>query len=228
MITLLHGDDIEASRREFNRLRDAAKGKELRALDGRSVDESKLTQALESSSMFGGDTAVFIENLFGKLGRKTKLITALAAILTHASENVEIVLWEDKEVGAAVTKSLKGAEVKAFDIPHVIFQFLDGLGPDSAAKLLPLYRSVISSEAPELVFVMVARRVRQLIQIADGVTPTGLQGWQAARLTRQAKLFTMDRLLDMYKKLLDMEFSIKNGSSPFTIAQLTEQFLIDL
>ena len=75
---------------------------------------------------------------------------------------------------------------------------------------------------------MIVRRVRQLILLRDTVIPEGLSGWQLTRLTRQAKLFTMDRLLTMYKKLLEMEFSIKNGSSPFTLRQLTEQFIIDL
>ena len=61
MITLIHGDDIELSRTEFNRLKALAKGREIRVLDGRTVDESNLTQALESSSMFGTETAIFIE-----------------------------------------------------------------------------------------------------------------------------------------------------------------------
>jgi len=214
MITILHGDQIEASRAEYNRLKDAAKQKEL--LDGKALDETNLTQALSSQSMFGGEKTVFIDNLFGKLGRKTKLIEKLATIIKNSPSDV--VLWEEKEVGATVIKSLGKVDVKLFKIPQHIFQFLDTLTPDT-------YKRV--GDAPELVFFMLTKRIRQLIQLRDGVIPEGLQGWQASRLTAQAKVFTMERLLTMYKQLLAIEFSIKNGSSPFTLAQLTEQFLYD-
>lgn len=225
MITLLHGDQTELSRAEFNRLKEGAKGKEMRVLDGQLIDTANLTQALESTSMFGGDTVVFIERLFGKLGRKTKLIEQLAKIIRESKGDV--VLWEDKEVGVTVTKSLGlpaqagKADIRLFKTPTLIFQFLD-------KPTLPVYEKLIETEPPELIHSMLAKRVRQLIQLRDGVTPDGLQGWQAGRLTQQAKQFTMDRLLFMYKKLLAMEFSIKNGSSPFTLSQLTEQFLLEV
>jgi hypothetical protein len=100
--------------------------------------------------------------------------------------------------------------------------------PNAAIHVVPLYLTVHETEAPELIFSMIVRRIRHLIQLRDGIVPDTLQGWQASRLTRQAKLFTMDRLVAMYKRLFDMEFSVKNGSSPFTISQLIEQFLVDL
>ena len=167
--------------------------------------------------MFGGNTVVFIENLFGKLGRKIKLIESLASIIKNSTSDV--VLWEDKEVGVTVVKSLGKADVRLFKTPTIIFKFLDH-------PTLSLYEQLVETEAPELIFSMLTRRIRQLIQLADGEIPAGLQGWQAGRLTAQAKLFTMERLTRMYKKMLDMEYSIKNGSSPFSIRQLTEQFLI--
>jgi DNA polymerase III delta subunit len=226
MITLLHGTYTESSRKEYIRLKSEAKAKTVRVLDGRTLDAAALTQAIESNSMFGGDTAVFIENLFGKLGRKQKLIESLATIITNSS--ADIVLWEDKEVGVTVLKNLPTAKISLFKVPSIIFQLLDGIAPEGGPRLLPLYTALHETEAPELIFTMIVRRVRQLIQLHDGIVPQGLQGWQLTRLTRQAKLFTLDTLLAMYKTLLDMEYSVKNGSSPFTISQHTEQFLLNV
>lgn len=219
MITLIHGNFTESSRREFIRLKNDAKEKDVRSLEGRTLDAAGLTQALESNSLFGGGTVVFIENLFGKLGRKIKLIEALAEIINKSS--VDVILWEDKEVSATVLKNLSKADVKLYKTPAIIFQFLD-------QPTLKLYATLTENEAPELVHAMLAKRIRQLIQLKENVVPVGLSGWQLTRLTSQAKLFTMDKLLDMYKKLLDMEFSIKNGSSPFSLSQLTQQLLVDL
>ena len=219
MITLLHGNYPEASRKEYIRVKTEAKGKEIRVLDGKSLDPAALTQALESNSLFGGDTIVFIENLFGKLGRKVKLIESLSAIINAST--ADIVLWEDKELGVTVLKNLPKAKVAAFKIPSGIFQFLDSIVPDAKMPVLP-------TEPAELVFAMMVRRVRQLIQLKNNVLPEGLQGWQATRLTRQAKFFTMERLVGLYKTLLDIEYATKNGSAPFSMSQYIEQFLYDI
>lgn len=227
MIVLIHGDHIEASRNELNRLKDSAKDKEVRQLNGRTLEVGGLTQALESESLFGGEILVIIENLFGKLGKKTKLISDLAALITRSAETADIILWEEKEVGATVIKSLgTKAKVQLFKTPVLIFQFLDGLRLGNTKILLTLFEQLVATEPAEIVFVMIVRRLRQLIMLKDNVTPEGLQPWQAGRLTNQAKLFTMEKLVSMYKKLLEIEVSIKSGSSPFILSQLLEQYII--
>jgi DNA polymerase III delta subunit len=229
MITLIHGDHIEASREELNRRRSESKAIDIRNLDGRSLDSSTLVQSLESSSLFGGDTLVVVERLFGKLGRQVKKIEELCKLLVASSQTTDILLWEDKEVGATVTKYLgKDARVMVFKLPVLIFQFLDGVKSGNGEMALKIYQDLVSSEAPELVFSMLVKRVRQLIQIADGGTPEGLADWQAGRLTTQAKSFTMEKLLASYKKLHDIEVSIKTGMSPFSVSAHIEQVLVDL
>jgi DNA polymerase III delta subunit len=228
MITLIHGDNIEISRNELNRLKNSAHG-EIRNLDGRNIDETNLTQALESSSLFGGEKTVIIENLFGKLGRKVKLIEKLAQIIKNSAANSEIILWEDKEVGKTVISSLgSGIKVAEFKIPVIIFKFLDALSPNHAKILLELFDELKKQDAPELIFSMIVRRFRQLIMLSDGEIPEGLQSWQTGRLTSQAKQFTLEKLMVMYKRLLDIEFSIKSGNSAFDMTRQIELFIIDL
>lgn len=228
MITLIHGDMIEASRAELTRLKKESKAQEVRLLDGKGLDEAILTQALESQSMFGGETLIIIENLFGKLGKKVKLIESLCRLLVSASSSADIVLWEDKEVGVTVQKNLGNAVVKLYKTPQLLFQFLDGIKPKAAATLLPVFQKLVTSTVPEIVFVMITRRVRQLIQLADGVQPDGLQAWQAGRLTAQGRAFTIDKLVAMHAQLVAIDIGTKTGSSPFTLAQQLEQFIVSL
>ncbi len=228
MLTILHGDNIDASRTELLAMIAAAKGKEIRELNGRSLDTNELTQALESSSLFGGNTLVVIENLFSKLGRQVKRIEALSSILGGSSASTDIIVWEDKELGITALKSLGKAIVRTFKLPAVIFQLLDGLRPDAARPMVLLFQKVVAVQPAEITYTLLVRRVRQLIQLRDGVAPEGLAPWQASRLTGQARLFTMDELVVMHTKLLDMDIAIKTGTSPFTLAQRIEQFLISL
>lgn len=219
MITLLHGDNIEVSRIEFNKLKLLAKAKHIREIDGNAIDDNQLTQALESQSLFGGETVVFIENLFPKLGKKQKRIEAICTILTNST--ADVIIWEQKEVGVSVTKNLGKAIVRVFKIPIIIFRFLDTFS-------LSLLQTTLKTEVPEIVFTMMVKRVRLLIQLADNVKPEGLADWQATRLTVHARTFTMDQLISMHKKLLNIEISIKTGTTPFTLTQLLEQFIIQL
>jgi len=106
MITLLHGENTEASRAELLRLKSTYTDAEIREIDGRGLDEAMLIQALESKSLFSQSTVVIIENLFGKLGRKIKLIEALASILKKSGNSTTIILWENKEVGKTVGSGL--------------------------------------------------------------------------------------------------------------------------
>lgn len=229
MITLLHGDDIEASRDELLRLKEQANGKEIRLLDGRIVSEASLTQALGSHALFGGRTFVIIENLFGRLGKKLKLIASLTAVITQSSTDTDIILWEDKELSITTIKILgSGVKVHLFKVPISLFQFLDSMGAGNVRNSLLLFQKTLETHAPELILTMIGRRMRQVIMLKDHVMPEGLQNWQALRLTSQAKSFTMDKLLSMYQRLLDIEYSIKSGSSSFTLIQHLELFLIDL
>ncbi len=228
MITLLHGDNVEASRNELNVLKSQAKGKEVRQLDGKHLDATGLTQALESSSLFGGDTLVIIENLFGSLGKKISHVKEFASRIASC-QGIDVILWEEKEVGKTAIDNLgKNSTVRLFKTPVVIFKFLDAIKPNNAKFLLSLFHQTETLDAPELIFTMIVKRLRQLIMLADGVIPDGLQGWQAKGLTNQARLFTIEKLLSMEKKLLDIEYSLKTGASPFTLRQHIEQFLIEV
>jgi DNA polymerase III delta subunit len=229
MITLLHGEYIEASRAELNRLIERAKGREIRRVEGKSVDASLLVQSLESSSLFTTDTLVVVEQLFGKLGRQTKKIAQYAEIITRAADQMDIILWEDSQLTVAMIKHLGASvAVREFTLPVLIFQFLDSVRAGNRKQTLSIFSDLIRTHAPELVFSMLVKRVRQLMLLVTGGQPAGLAAWQLTRLTTQAKSFTIDELIVLYGKLADAEYSIKSGSSAFTFRQRIEQVLVTL
>lgn len=228
MITLLHGDNIVASRAKLDELKSEARGKEIRSLEGKTVSDADILQALESQSLFGGETLVIVENYFSLLGKKMKEAGRRADLLKQSGEG-DIIIWESKEVSKTVITSL-GTSAKniLFKLPVVIFDFLDSVRPDNVRQMSSLYRDAIALDAPELIHALLVRRVRQLLMVRDGVIPHDMQSWQAKRLTNQARLFTIEQLLSMYQRLLESELSIRTGSSPFTLAECIEQVLIKI
>lgn len=228
MITLLHGDDTAKSRAELERVMDAYAGREIRHVEGKSADDTLLVQSLESSSLFGGDTIVVIENLLGSLGKKQKRAEQLVGFLSRAPQETSILLWEDRTLSPGLLKLLGKASVRLFKTPVVIFQLLDGLRPGCAKTMLPLLSEVLALEPAEVVYTLMYRRIRDLIQVADHVTPERVQSWQLGRLTQQSASFTMDRLLKLHRDLLDMDIAIKTGSSPFPLGTLLEHCIVSL
>jgi len=228
MLIILHGDNIVASRAELNRLKEAAKDKEIRDINGKNLDETSLRQAVESSSLFGDTLCIVIEQLFSNLGRKEKLIKLYASIIQEAAKQNEIILWEPKELGKTAISLFPSTSIKLFKLPAVIFEFLDALLPHNQKSLLTIFDGLVKTEAPELILYMIESRVRQLIQLKDGVMPNKMSPWQQSRLTNQGKSFTMDKLLVMHQQLIDLEYSFKTGTAPFTLSQLIIQFILDI
>lgn len=229
MIILLHGDNISASRDALTSFKLESKDREIRELNGNGLDATSLTQALESGGLFGTEVLIVLENFLSKSGKKGKTTDELLNVLVKDETNANVILWEGKEITPAMMKRLGGhVDARLFKTPKVIFQLLDGLRPHGGVALLPLLGQTLQTDAAELFFSMFIKRIRQLIMLREGVLPEGLQGWQATRLTSQSKLFTIDKLLSMEKRLLEIDVSIKTGASPFPLAQQIELFFIDL
>ena len=228
MLTILHGDNIVASRSELVRLKEAGNDKEIRDINGKNIDQSDLRQAVESLSLFGNTILIVIENTFSSIGRKEKQIKLLSEIITDASQTVDIILWEPKELGKTVLGEFKNANIQIYKTPAIIFEFLDALVPQRTKQILTVFEKTEESVPPELILYMIQMRIRHLIQIKDQITPERMSPWQAMRLTNQAKSFTMDKLLSMRTKLIDLEYCFKTGATPYTLTQLIITFILDI
>ncbi len=228
MITILHGDHIDASRKVLQKYKEPQKGVELRVISGRQLDDNTLVQTLESSSLFSDSTRVIIEQLFSSLSKQQKRIEKVCSVLkNNAKQN--IVLWEDKKISPSVIRLL-GADisVQEFALPVLIFKFLDAIRPGNAPAVLSLYNDLIENEAPELIFSMLSGRFRTLIMLSDHAHPKNMQSWQIQRLTMQSKSFTMEQLMTCYSALHAIEVTNRSGNSPFSVSEQLELFLASI
>ncbi|MBI5619384.1 hypothetical protein HY950_00295 [Candidatus Gottesmanbacteria bacterium] len=229
MIILLHGDDRQSTRAALLALKKKFSHLDLRVLNGKTADENALVQAIESPSVFGGSTGIIIENLLTSLGKKPKTAEHMGDILKRSAESATIILWEEKEMSPSMIRHLGShVEVNLFKIPAVIFSFLDAIRPSNTIQLLSLYGKTLEHSPAELIFTLLARRLRTLVQLSGGLTPTGMAPWQLTRLTKQARFFTMEQIFTMEKQLLACEFAVKTGSSALTLSQHIERILVDL
>lgn len=230
LITLLHGGNQILSRQKLNDLTLEAQNnkKEIIKLDGFQINLNILIQSIASESLFGLQKILIIENLFSRINSKDK--GEIISYLKKEELNGDIIFWEKKEISGTLTRWLpKQWQIKNFKLSPAIFKLLDNLKPNSNQIILENYHLCIKQESPELIFFMFTRRLRELILALDlGIK--GLTGapWQINKLNHQAKGFSLNYLLKIYKKLLTIDLEIKTGISIMSLEWQLDLFLANL
>lgn len=224
MITILHGDNIVASRNRLKELSDEARLKklELIRLDGQTLNQDELIQALESSSLFGQERLVIIEKLSPAI--------KIDYLFQHADK--QIIVWEPKALTSAVLKKLKtikNVNLQLFKTPAVIFKFLDSIKPGNNQSMLNLFHQCLEKDSVEMIFYMLCRRFSQLIQALDQ-NGVHLQGapWQIGKLKSQAKNFSLKSLLHLQQQLLSIDANIKAGRNIIPLSSQLDLLLLNI
>ncbi|MCX8008136.1 MAG: hypothetical protein N3A54_00360 [Patescibacteria group bacterium] len=228
MIVLLHGDDMLQSREELHALKakEKEKGKEIKTLDAKTINDDASIQILSSHSLFGDRPVVIIENLFSSSGKKTARIQGIIERIQEYGAETDIILWEEKEIGKSIIQLLGSkAIIKPYKLPTVVFTFLDSIRPKNARHTLSLYDALLKEKPPEFIYVMLYKRFKQLVLLRSGFSVNGLRPWQITRLTNQARQFTLEQLLSLYRHIRMLEYKRNSGQAEFDLKEAIEFML---
>ena len=230
MLHLFHGEHIEASRQELQKLKEKFQHAETVLLDGKSASLTDVRLATETTSLFGGDRLVVIENLLNqKVNKKGAEAQQWLEFIKNIPESSEVVFWENKEIGKLVIRKLpKKIDIALFKPDKSIFAFVESVRPQKVQKSLGLFQDVIRQESAELAFAMLARQMRLLITTKELGKNSGLSPWQMSKLTGQAQSFTLNQLVTAHLKLIEIDRRLKKGLSAFSLQQEVELWLISL
>jgi len=215
-MVIIHGENTALSRQRLSELIEKFKGEVIK-LEGEKLTLTELQQAVESKSIFWADKLVVVFGLFSRKPSKEK-----GELLEYCQkENPQnLIIWEEKKIDQKVLEKFKGAKVWFFDLPKIIYRFLDSLSPLNKKTSLLLLHQCLKKEPPERVFYYLCRRVEQLIIAAD-LGKRGLEkklkDWQKEKLVRQANIFGLEKLINIYQKLLVIDYQQKTGKSPFSL-----------
>ena len=211
MIKILHGENIVQSRKRLTEIVEKARnsGQEVVYLDGTKASLTDVRSSLESGSLFGKTKLVVIENL----KEKPEILT----YLKKGKFDNDLVLWEQKEIKGDF---LPKADKEVFKLPPMIFKLLESLAPGNTKESLRLLAELKQTEEPEMIFYMIVRQFRYLI-VASDLGPSGLSElspWQQKRFLDQASLFSQEKLKEIYKNLLEIDFNQKTSGDAFSLS----------
>jgi len=226
-IYFFSGDDIVSSRKAYIDQIELFKnqGFEVENIPAKDVDEVKLENIFGSPDLFGNSRILTTEGFLSgpKSKNKEKLIQKISSFLSPI-----FVDWEEKEISKTeISKLREDTVIKNFKLPNLLFEFLDKLAPKNSEENLQKLQEVLQNIEPGLVFSMIVRQIKLLILAVEDELDT-LAPWQLAKIKRQSKLFSLEKLIKIYQKLLNIDFNQKTSGSPFDLSSELDLLIADL
>lgn len=225
MISVIHGDDLTASRKLFTEKRKDTKEP---ILDGQVITTMDIKQRLSSGGLFNEIEPIFIENLL--LSKTSKRLDEILTFLKNLKE-ADVYLWEGKELGKKLISPLGTPIIETFKIPQNTFGFLDGIKPNNGKRNVELFHQALDGSNEDLLFFMIIRQFRLLLGVVSNSEideVKRLAPWQKNKLLSQAKLYSKDMLLSFYSKLSEIDLGQKTGALTMPLRETIDFLLLDL
>lgn len=222
---ILHGENILQSRQELQKGLALAQAKEQEIiwLNGKKAQLLDFKQALETLSLWPNGRLVIIENFFNQPQSKAK--KEILNYLKQIAPETNLVLWENKKIDGRKLRGFEKTKTTYFKITPVIFKFLDSLRPGNSRQMLAFLCQSQQTEPAEMLFYMLCRQIRTLI-LAKDLGKRGLSGmpfWMANKFLHQAQFFSLEKLLFVHQKLLQIDYEQKTGRAVMSL-----DFYLDL
>lgn len=219
MFCVVHGDDIVSTRKKLNELTQDAHW--VIRLDGEKDSISQITGEIKARELFTDKKTIIFEHFFD-LEKKNLdlLISALSSL--EKSKEVDVLVWEEKEVSKNYLQKFKNAKVFLLKLPKYYFSFLDTTTPVSGKKIHELLYKVYPGISDEQIFYSLIKRIRLLMIIKTGEyqefsDAKNLASWQVSKMHAQADLWSESQLLKFHKKLFELEVGLKTSNLPLPL-----------
>jgi hypothetical protein len=229
MITIIHGEDTNASRNALYLLRE--KSQPL-VLDGEKISLTDLTQVFDGGGLFATEQTIVIEQLLSKR-KGTKEFETMLTLLQEHTLDTELYLWEGKELDKKALSTFPHATVKAYKLPQTLFLLLDSFRPGQGQKLVQLFHKTLDHAEVEMIFFMLVRQVRLLLALSDQGKQQidevkRLAPWQREKLQKQAKAFPLQKLFELHSQLFETEKQLKTGGLASDLSLAIDNLLLTI
>lgn len=195
-VIVLHGTDATNSYLRFAKFVNTAKSR------GWEIIYDSLP---ETPSLFGKERLIIF--------RDYKVFTALDIKNVTDLEGT-LIIYSDSEIPLTFLKKMpKDFKMEKYDLPKVLFIFLENIYPGNSEVVIKMFHSLLTSEPVELLFYFIAKHLRDLVWVLTDASSTGFPGWKASKLTSQAKKFKKQQIANIISKLCEIDIKVKSSKS---------------
>lgn len=222
MLTIVCGEDSIASRNYFLEQEKNFRGKnfEIVNVDYKQVFELDDAEA-SSSSLFDQKRIYFTSGLNKKALKKLNQKNEKTIMKIVASKVIQLFDWEE-DVTSRDLKSIKGVNIKEFKPSQNIFKLLDSCYPGNLKTFVSILNTVSQSTEDILIFIMLARHIRNVLITKTGEKLPKLMSWQIAKFANQAKYWKEENLINFYQGLHRIDVNSKTNGTPYSVKEAIE------
>jgi len=200
-ISLIHGEDTRNAYNAYRELIDSSKKK------GFDIILISDVKNIVTQSLFE-DRVVFTLNKPNKIKPNDwKWLSQNAS-----KYNSNLIIYYEGNAPVTITKNLpKDTLFKKFDLPRIIFNFLDSVYPGNAKRSLQILDELVKSEPIELVLFFLGRHVRDLAWVSNGSETLNVPSWRVSKFAQQAGKFEPDGLRKLISELASLDVKSKTS-----------------
>lgn len=224
---IIHGDNLLQSRSKLAELITQAKlaNKQIKRLEAKNLELKDLELNLNSPNLFDTTELIILEGLHSLPTSKRK--KELIAYLDKQNNSENLLLYEQRLLTTTMLKKFAQAQVFSFKTSNKLFSFLDQLGSSDKAKLINLLQEVLISDGEFMLFSMLARQIRLLIQSKTGGKIKGAP-FMISKLKSQANKFSLEQLLKLHRELFELDLKQKTSKNILALGSELELLLLNM
>ncbi|GIW62662.1 MAG: hypothetical protein KatS3mg090_0488 [Patescibacteria group bacterium] len=219
MIRLICGEDEVSAYNYFLDLKNKFRAKGYKIYQGDATNFFQLVQnSVYSTTLFGQKNAFFFEDVTKKLGKNKDFLKSLEFFKSSKTDYLVILDLVDKKTALRYVDS---SDVVNFSFPDSLWSLLDSFSPANKDFFIAKFDEVCKNSAVELVFFMLARRLRELISVKEHQVE-GMPYWLQKKLQNQAKDWSLAKLYSFIEHFHTIDLRIKTSATPYSLKDLLE------
>lgn len=203
-IFLLHGDNTSQSHSRLMKYMGSAKKRGWDTITY-SDKSQNLPQLMLSDSLFENEKLVIVEG-FDLLTKKD-----LEWLTKKGKEHKgNLVIYHDGVLAKTKIKSIPVLEkTEEFTYPVLLWKMIDGFYLGNVKQFLQIMHSVLEKNAPELVFGLLAKQVRDLCWVLVDPENCPIPSWKKEKLQNVAKKLGKERLEEIISEMAEIDVQSK-------------------
>lgn len=206
-ISLIHGENIVVAYEKYRQLIDSSK------LKGFEIVQINDLHNIVSQSLFEEKVVFTVDRPKDIKPNDWKW---LSKNCSKYNSNL-LIFWEGNASSLVLGFLPKSVTVEKFDLPKILFNFLDSFYPGNCQKILGLLDRLVKNQPIELVFSMLARHLRDLYWVKSDEASLDYPDWRVLKLAKQAERFTTSDLGFMISELSIIDMKTKTGDSDLRV-----------
>lgn len=219
MIKIICGEDVTASRNYFQQLKNQYQSKKYAVVE---VPPEKIIDLNDATlTLFDNKSIYFSNFVYNKLSANKKLIKKIEEI----DKNKNLILYIFEEKSKYDLKYFKNFTIIEFKLSDDIFKLLDNFIPNNKIIFLKLMDKIIDKKNENMFFYLLVKRLRELLTIKSGAEIKNKNPWYRKKIERQSYHWPLEKLIQSYHGLLNIEKAQKTSSSPYSIKESLDIFI---